>query len=72
MSWLARLLWWLIRVYQLTLSALWPGSCRFEPSCSHYAQEALQRHGIWRGGWLACRRVLRCHPWGRGGIDPVP
>ncbi len=49
-----------------------PPACRFYPSCSHYAEEALARHGLWRGGWLATRRVCRCGPWHPGGFDPVP
>ncbi len=72
MNLLARALWWLIRGYQLTFSALWPGVCRFEPSCSHYAQQALVEHGAVRGAGLALRRILRCHPWGGCGHDPVP
>jgi uncharacterized protein len=61
-----------IRLYQLAISPLLPPSCRFAPSCSHYAVEALQRHGPVRGGWLAVRRIARCHPWGGAGYDPVP
>lgn len=62
-----------IRTYQLVLRPLLPGNaCRFHPTCSEYAIEALERHGPWRGGRLALRRILRCHPFGRGGIDPVP
>lgn len=50
-----------------------PGcGCRFVPSCSEYAREAIELHGVWRGGWLALCRILRCHPWGRWGYDPVP
>lgn len=62
----------LIRVYQYLISPLLGPRCRFYPSCSHYAVEALQRHGPLRGGWLAARRILRCHPLNPGGYDPVP
>lgn len=61
-----------IRVYQWTLSPILAPSCRYAPSCSDYAVEALARHGLLRGGWLAARRILRCHPWGGSGYDPVP
>jgi uncharacterized protein len=62
----------MIRGYQLLISPLLGSNCRFEPSCSHYAAEAIERHGPWRGGGLAIWRVLRCNPWGAGGYDPVP
>jgi putative membrane protein insertion efficiency factor len=62
----------LIRAYQWLLSPLLGNHCRFYPSCSHYALEAIERHGPLRGGWLAVQRILRCHPWHPGGIDPVP
>ena len=62
----------LIRGYQLFLSPLLPPSCRFHPSCSQYALEAVTRHGALRGGWLAARRLARCHPFHPGGFDPVP
>jgi len=62
----------LIRLYQWTVSPLLGPRCRFYPSCSHYALEAVQRFGALRGGWLALRRLLRCHPWQPGGFDPVP
>ena len=62
----------LIRVYQLFLSPLLGNHCRFYPSCSQYAREALERHGVLLGGWLAIRRLSRCHPWHPGGLDPVP
>ena len=62
----------LIRLYQYTLSPVLPRTCRYHPTCSAYAIEALGRHGVARGGWLALRRILRCHPWGGQGFDPVP
>ncbi|OSZ69120.1 membrane protein insertion efficiency factor YidD [Sphingomonas sp. IBVSS1] len=61
-----------IRLWQLTFSAVLPPSCRFTPSCSHYAITAIERHGPARGSWLAARRIARCHPWGGSGYDPVP
>jgi len=70
--WLALPLIWLVRGYQLLISPFFPPSCRFHPSCSQYALEALEKHGALRGAWLALRRVLRCHPWHPGGYDPVP
>lgn len=68
----ARLLIFFVRVWQLTLSPFLGASCRFHPSCSAYAAEALERHGAWRGAWLAARRLSRCHPFHEGGLDPVP
>ena len=62
----------LIRAYQLMLSPFLGNRCRFTPSCSHYASEAIGRHGTWRGGGLALRRIFRCHPFCPGGYDPVP
>ncbi len=62
----------LIRLYQLILSPILPGSCRYAPSCSHYAAEAIGTHGVIRGSWLAVKRIVRCHPWGGEGYDPVP
>lgn len=62
----------LIRLYQLTVSPLLGPRCRFYPSCSHYALEALARFGVLRGGWLTLKRIGRCHPWNPGGLDPVP
>ena len=62
----------LIRLYQWTLSPLLGPKCRFYPSCSNYALEAIQRFGILHGSWLTVRRLGRCHPWHPGGIDPVP
>jgi putative membrane protein insertion efficiency factor len=63
---------WLVRGYQLFISPFVPPSCRFHPTCSHYAIEALHKHGATRGLWLAIRRISRCHPWHPGGHDPVP
>jgi hypothetical protein len=63
---------WLVRGYQLLISPMLGQNCRFYPSCSHYAIEALRTHGAARGAWLAVRRVCRCHPWNPGGPDPVP
>lgn len=62
----------LIRGYQLTLSPWLGDCCRFHPSCSHYAMEAVRTHGALKGSWLAARRVCRCHPFNAGGFDPVP
>jgi len=62
----------IVRAYQLLLSPFAGGACRFEPSCSAYAMEAIQVHGLLRGLWLSVRRVARCHPFARPGIDPVP
>ena len=61
-----------IRAWQLLLAPVLPPSCRYLPSCSHYADEAISRHGALRGSWLAVRRICRCHPWGGSGYDPVP
>jgi uncharacterized protein len=67
-----RVLIGLIRAYRLLLSPWWGRSCRFTPTCSEYALEAIERHGSARGSWLAVRRIARCHPWQPGGFDPVP
>lgn len=61
-----------IRLYQLTVSPWLPSSCRFQPSCSQYAIEAIDRYGLGRGGWLALRRLGRCHPFTSAGFDPIP
>lgn len=62
----------LIRLYQLLLSPVLPASCRFTPSCSAYAMEAVKIHGPLAGSWLGAKRICRCHPWNDGGYDPVP
>jgi hypothetical protein len=69
---MSKLLIAFIGAYRYVLSPLLGRSCRFFPSCSEYAIEALQRHGALRGTWLATRRIVRCHPWHPGGFDPVP
>lgn len=69
---LARAARWLILLYRYTLSPLLGPRCRFYPSCSAYALEAIDQHGALRGGWLGVRRIGRCHPWHPGGYDPVP
>jgi putative membrane protein insertion efficiency factor len=69
---MTRLLRFLLRAYQLTISPLLGPRCRFYPSCSSYAMEALQLHGAAKGSLLAAKRVCRCHPWNDGGYDPVP
>lgn len=69
---MTRLLLLLIRAYQYALSPMLGPRCRFWPSCSDYAAEAVRKHGAWRGGVLAVRRLFRCHPWHPGGYDPVP
>jgi uncharacterized protein len=67
----ARFLHWIVRGYRLAVRGR-PSPCRFDPSCSTYALEALERHGAMRGCWLGLRRIGRCHPWGGHGFDPVP
>ena len=60
-----------IRAYQLFISPIKGPTCRFRPTCSEYASEAIEKYGVLSGGWLALRRIVRCHPWGKGGYDPV-
>lgn len=72
MSPLARLMALPVHAYRLLLSPWLGNNCRYQPTCSAYALEALERHGALRGGWLALRRIARCHPWGGSGHDPVP
>jgi len=67
-----RILLWLVRFYQRNLSPLHPACCRFTPTCSQYALEAIQKYGALKGGFLALRRILRCNPLFKGGYDPVP
>jgi putative membrane protein insertion efficiency factor len=62
----------LVRFYQVAISPYTPAACRFEPTCSHYTAEALKKHGLFKGGWLAIKRITSCHPWGKSGYDPVP
>jgi putative membrane protein insertion efficiency factor len=62
----------LIRFYQLVLSPFMGNQCRFTPTCSQFAREAVEKHGAFKGSWLAIRRISRCHPWHSGGHDPVP
>jgi len=69
---MSRMLIALVRGYRYALSPWWGAQCRFTPTCSQYAIEALERHGAWKGSALAFRRVARCHPWHAGGFDPVP
>ena len=69
---MARMLCAMVRGYRRYLSPLLPDSCIYSPTCSEYALEAIQKYGAARGSWLAARRILRCHPFHRGGYDPVP
>ncbi len=62
----------IVRAYQVLLSPYLPNACRYSPTCSQYMIEAIQKHGVWKGGWLGVKRIGRCHPWGGHGYDPVP
>ncbi len=62
----------LIKLYQSTISLVLPSNCRFNPTCSQYTFEAIQRYGVFRGVWMGARRIARCHPFNPGGYDPVP
>jgi len=62
----------IIRFYQIVISPIKPPTCRFYPTCSHYGLEAIQRFGAFKGGWLTLKRILKCHPFHPGGLDPVP
>ena len=65
-------LWAGVRFYQVCISPFFPGSCRFTPTCSEYAVQALRKYGPFKGTWLTIKRLSRCHPWGGSGYDPVP
>lgn len=67
-----RILLWLIHFYRSNISPMYPASCRYLPTCSQYALEAVEKYGALKGGYLALRRILRCHPFRKGGYDPVP
>ena len=67
-----RIVLWLIRFYQHTISPMLGSNCRFYPTCSHYTYEAIAKYGVLKGGWMGLRRIGRCHPWHAGGFDPVP
>ena len=62
----------LVRFYQAAISPFTPATCRFEPTCSSYTIQALEKYGLFKGGWLAIKRIFSCHPWGKSGYDPVP
>ena len=71
-GWFTRVLLAPVHLYQRYISPALPATCRYYPTCSAYAMEAIERYGAGRGGWMALRRILRCHPFHRGGYDPVP
>lgn len=72
LSFVAKVLILLVRFYQTAISPFTPSTCRYSPTCSSYTIEALQKHGVFYGGWLAVKRIFSCHPWGGSGYDPVP
>ncbi len=69
---MSKLLQWLVQFYRYAISPLIPPRCRYTPTCSQYALEALQKYGALKGSWLALKRIARCHPWGGHGHDPLP
>ncbi|UZH54379.1 membrane protein insertion efficiency factor YidD [Salinimicrobium tongyeongense] len=71
-KWLTYPLIGLVRIYQRFISPLTPATCRYTPTCSQYTVEALQTHGLFKGGWLSVKRIASCNPWGGQGYDPVP
>ncbi|SFQ50032.1 membrane protein insertion efficiency factor YidD [Parafilimonas terrae] len=76
MKWILKILSYpfilLIKIYQKIISPILGPQCRFTPTCSNYALEALKKYGVFKGGWLAIKRISKCHPWGKSGYDPVP
>jgi hypothetical protein len=71
-KWLAVPFILLVKFYQKIISPLTPATCRYTPTCSHYTLTALQKHGLFKGGWLSIKRIFSCNPWGGSGYDPVP
>jgi len=71
-KWLAVPFILLVKLYQKIISPLTPATCRYTPTCSHYTLTALQKHGLFKGGWLSIKRIFSCNPWGSSGYDPVP
>ncbi|MFT4153405.1 membrane protein insertion efficiency factor YidD [Parafilimonas sp.] len=76
MKWILKILSYpfilLIKIYQKIISPVLGPQCRFTPTCSNYALEAFKKYGVFKGGWLAIKRISKCHPWGKSGYDPVP